>query len=58
MVVLKLHEHDNTHLNKNKKVTIRNGWVEENVIYECEILLKFLNQSNSRKTRLVNNLIF
>jgi len=37
MVVLKLYGHDNKRLNKNKKVTIWNGWMEENVIYECEI---------------------
>ena len=36
MVVLKLYGHDYTHLNKTKKVTIQNGWMEENVIYECE----------------------
>ena len=39
MVFLKLYGHDNTRLNKNKTVTIRNGWMEENVIYECEIML-------------------
>jgi hypothetical protein len=39
-VVIKLYGHDNTRLNKNKKVTIKNGWMEENVIYECEIMLK------------------
>jgi hypothetical protein len=35
--ILKLHGHDNTHLNNNKKGTILTGWIEENVIYECEI---------------------
>ena len=43
MVVLKLYGHDNTHLNKNKKVTIQNGWMEENVIYGCEIMLKIFD---------------
>ena len=40
MVVLKLYGHDNTRLNKNNNKTIQNGWMEENVIYECEIMLK------------------
>jgi hypothetical protein len=40
MAVLKLYGHDNAHLNKNKKVTIQNGWIGENVIYECEIMQK------------------
>jgi hypothetical protein len=58
MVVLKLYGHDNTRLNKNKKVTIRNGCVEENVIYECEIMLKFLTQTKSSETSWHNILIF
>ena len=45
MVFLKLYGHDNTRLNKNKKVTIKNGWMEENVIYECEIMLKIFDSN-------------
>jgi hypothetical protein len=45
MVVIKLYGHDNTRLNKNKKGTIKNGWMEENVIYECAIMLKIFDSN-------------
>jgi hypothetical protein len=47
MTVLKLYGHDNARSNKNKKVTIQNGWIEENVICKCQIMQKILTQTIS-----------
>lgn len=58
MAVLKLYGHDNARSNKNKKVTIQNGWIEENVICKCQIMQKILTQTISIQREGQKYLIF